>query len=87
MKIETTVELAASPKQLAHALVHSSPEEFADFWFEFQGFVENEEIDLLPFAEAMAPNLGGRRKKALIEICNLMFFCEESARRKGWVKP
>jgi len=74
MKIKTSSMMDFSPQELAQALAASTPDEFAAFWMEFH--VATEKKDLLPFAVAMAPDLGANRKKPLHELVRLITFVE-----------
>lgn len=70
-----------TPEQLAESLAKSKPEEFAAFWFEFNKICEREKIDLDPYAQAMAADLGGSRKTPLKTIFKYMEYFEVKKRR------
>lgn len=72
MKIKTSNTVDFSPQELAQALAASTPREFAAFWFEFHNVTK--EMDLMPFAVAMAPDLGANRMKPLHELVELINF-------------
>ena len=76
MKVKTINTNDMTPDQLAEALAHGTPKEFADFWFKFNEICEKEKIDLMPFAKTMYPSLGGNRKKPLITIFKYMEYLE-----------
>jgi len=65
-----------TPKQLAEALVNSTPLEFGAFWFAFNEICEEKKIDLMPFAKALYPDFGANRKKPLRTIFQYMEYLE-----------
>lgn len=74
MKVSVTTEQDLSIESLAIALAESTPEEFADFWFQFSRRVGTKELEA--FAVAMAPAHGGARKVPLVKLCRLMEYHE-----------
>ena len=76
MEIKTTTVNVVTPKDLAIALKHSTPSEFAKFWFEFSEMTERDDKLIDSFAREMAPSMGGYRKRALNKICDLMKYYE-----------
>ena len=76
MKIETTSTQKVSAKQLAESLAKASPEEFAQFWFDFSEYCEKNKVDVDKFGEAMYPNFGGKRKAPFVRIFKVMQYLE-----------
>lgn len=74
MKVKTETSHELTPKSLAKTLADCEPSEFAEFWLEFSGACEPNKLDA--FAKAMAPDLGGIRKKPLKELCKLTEYHE-----------
>lgn len=83
MEIKTTTVNVVTPKDLAIALKHSTPREFAEFWFEFSEMTEKDDKLIDDFARAMSPSYGGYRKRALNKICDLMKYYEIESQKKG----
>ena len=82
MIVKTVRTSEVNPEQLAEALARSTPQEFAKFWFEFNKICEDQKINLDAFAEAMAEELGGSRKKPLNYMYDYMKYLEIEKRRK-----
>lgn len=83
MEIKQISVNVITPGNLALALKHATPTEFAEFWFEFSRITEKDEKLIDDFAKAMAPLCGGHRKRALNKICDLMKYYEIESQRKG----
>lgn len=74
MKVKTETAHELTPKYLAQALADSEPSEFAAFWFAFSEVCKPEKLDA--FAQAMAPDFGGNRRKPLKELHRLTEYHE-----------
>lgn len=83
MEIKQISVNVITPQNLALALKHASPTEFAEFWFEFSRITEKDEKLIDDFAKAMAPSCGGYRKRALNKICDLMKYYEIKAEKNA----
>jgi len=82
MKVNLTTQHEMTPAAMAEALASATPEEFAEFWFQFADKVEDNKIT--EFAMAMAPGFGGKRKDAFKKLyTQIEFFelCEKSPSR------
>lgn len=64
-----------TPRNLAEALAKATPQEFAAFWFAFAEVCKDEKT-LDGFAQAMAPEFGGRRKDPFKKLAALVQFHE-----------
>ena len=79
MKINVLNEMDVPVDELAKTLANSEPKEFARFWFQFNkeitGNIDNiSKLD--KFAKAMAPDMGGSRKKIFRELNDLIAYHE-----------
>jgi hypothetical protein len=83
MEIKQISVSVITPQNLALALKHASPTEFAEFWFEFSRITEKDEKLIDDFARAMTPSSGGHRKRALNKICELMKYYEIKAEKNA----
>lgn len=83
MEIKQISVSVITPGNLALALKHATPQEFAEFLFEFSRITEKDEKLIDDFAKAMAPSCGGHRKRALNKICDLMKYYEIDSQKKG----
>ena len=88
MNIVTKSIKEVSINELAKALADATPEEFADFWFEFANILDAKtgadrgNLVLVKFAKAMAPIFGGKRKEPLTQLYRLMNHFEIAERFK-----
>jgi len=80
MILRSTETREVTPKQLAEALAKSTPEEFAEVWFNFNELCEKDNVDLDSFAKAMYPDLGANRKLPLRHIFQMMEYFEVKER-------
>lgn len=79
MKINVLNEIDVPMEELAKALANSAPEEFARFWFKFYKEIDGNIANtnkLDKFAKAMAPDMGGNRKKIFRELNDLIAYHE-----------
>lgn len=83
MEIKQISVNVITPGNLALALKHATPQEFAEFWFEFSKLTEKDESKLDEFAKAMAPTSGGLRKQSFNKIHDLMRYYEIEAQKRG----
>lgn len=74
MKIVLESMQEVTPTKLAKALANADPEDFADFWFQFAGMVDNKRLE--DFAKAMAPQQGGKRKEPFKKLATLLAYHE-----------
>jgi len=82
MKINLLTEQVITPRRLAESLANASASEFAEFWFEFSQVCTSEKT-LDEFAQAMAPDFGGRRKQILRVLAEMVSFHEMKIRREA----
>lgn len=83
MEIKQTTVSVVTAKDLAQTLKHATPQEFAEFWFEFSRITEKDKKLIDDFAKAMAPTFGGKRKEALNKIYDLMKYYEIQAEKNA----
>lgn len=83
MEIKQISVSVITPENLALALKHASPTEFAEFWFEFSRITEKDEKLIDDFAKAMSQSSGSYRKRALNKICDLMKYYEIKAEKSA----
>lgn len=87
MQIKTNHIQQVTPADLAGVLFDSSPEEFAEFWFQFAKFRDKSRSGLgnnprlydekmNKFAKVMAVQGGSLRKQPLVALCDLMKYHE-----------
>lgn len=63
------------PEELADSLAKADPEDFAEFWFEFNKIVDDKKLNKL--AEVMACGVGSNRKICFKRLHSLILFHEE----------
>ncbi|WP_020208989.1 hypothetical protein [Gilvimarinus chinensis] len=76
MKLTTQVENHVTPKALAKTLAEATPEDFAQFWFEFAELTEKSPETIQSFAKAMASDFGAKRKAPLKKLVSIIEYHE-----------
>lgn len=78
MQVDLLTSAKLTPAALAAALADADPDDFANFWFAFAERMDARDgpDKLLAFAQAMAPNFGGKRKAPLKELARLVEYFE-----------
>lgn len=86
MNVTLNQNCELTPRALAATLASATPEEFANFWFEFSGLMDDRNGNLKPvfdeFANAMADDTGFRRVLVLEKLVRAIHYHEERRKRQ-----